>query len=33
MCKKRRDNQCLFASFQQVSLSQELSACLESQNL
>jgi hypothetical protein len=33
VCRKRRDNQYLFASFQQESLIQELSACLESQNL
>jgi hypothetical protein len=33
VCRKRGDNQCLFASFQQESLSQELTACLESQNL
>ena len=33
MCRKRRDNQYLFASFRQESLSQELSACLTIQNL
>ena len=33
MFRKRKDSQCLFASFQQESLIQELSACLESQNI